>query len=111
MKRRSAFEEWIHRQKRRSRIERIILEVFVNLTVEAVGPGLRRSFDVSPAGLAHRCVVHGSRDMDLLNGFDRRCGQGLADGVKYRAVGLNLSTHSEDLSRVQREPAIGNVAG
>ncbi len=74
MQRRSASEEWILRQKRRRGVENIILEVFVNLAVEEIGSGLGRGFDMGSAGRAHRRIVHGSRDVNLFDGFHRRRG-------------------------------------
>src|ERR1700730_12683021 len=50
MERRSTREEWIRRQESWSRIENIVLEVFVNLAVEMVCPGLGCGFDVCAAG-------------------------------------------------------------
>ena len=47
--------------------------------------------------------------MHLFDSFYRGRGQGLADGIEYRTVGLNRIPDAENLTRIQGEAAVGNI--
>ena len=91
-------------------VEGAVLEVLVDLAVQAVGPGFRDQGDVGAGLGALGRIVHGGVHANFLEGFLRRRGEGLADTVVDRRIGADLAGHGIALAGVEGEPAGSDLA-